>query len=58
VSGKSPRDVAAPSSRRDELLADVRATLPARDRSLAEYVVASLDERGFHDADMRELAEA
>lgn len=52
-----PHEVAAPASRRDELLADVRASLPSRDRDLAEYVVESLDERGFLDADLREVAD-
>ena len=50
------RDVVAPSSAREQLSADVAAALPARDRHLVEYVVGSLDERGFLDADLDELA--
>ncbi len=51
-------DVAATNSARDELLADVTPTLAADDRPIAEYVVGSLDERGFLDADLPELAHA
>jgi RNA polymerase sigma-54 factor len=55
---KEPDDVAAGTSGRDELLADVTAVLPEHDRRVAEYVVGSLDERGFLDADLHELAHA
>jgi RNA polymerase sigma-54 factor len=58
--GSSPRveDVSATGSLRDELLADVALAVPQRDRGLAEYVVASLDDRGFLAEDDSELARA
>src|SRR4051794_33331593 len=49
--GWEAREIAAPSSPRQQLAGDVAATLPARDRHLAEYVVGSLDERGLLDDD-------
>jgi RNA polymerase sigma-54 factor len=49
-------DVPSASSAREELLADVMLTLPENDRLVAEYVVDSLDDRGFLDLDDEELA--
>jgi RNA polymerase sigma-54 factor len=43
-------------SERDQLRSDVALVLPGRDRMIAEYIVESLDERGFLDADVADLA--
>lgn len=39
--------VAPQTDLREQLLADVRSQLPARDATIAEWIVASLDERGY-----------
>ena len=38
------------------LLGDLRLATPARDHAVAEYIVGSLDERGYLDADPSEIA--
>jgi RNA polymerase sigma-54 factor len=48
--------IADRASPQAQLLADVTAEVPGDDRAIAEYVVASLDERGFLDAGTDDLA--
>jgi RNA polymerase sigma-54 factor len=50
--------VADVPSGRERLLAEAALTLPDADRPVAEYVVDSLDGRGFLDADVTDLARA
>src|SRR5262245_41565121 len=48
--------VADPPSERDRIRAEVALVLPEADRPIADYVVDSLDERGFLDSDLANLA--
>jgi RNA polymerase sigma-54 factor len=56
--GDSSPAVAYVPSPRERLLAEVALALPAGDRALAEYVIGSLDDRGFLDRDTDTLAQA
>jgi RNA polymerase sigma-54 factor len=52
------RTPAAEATLADALFAELRLQLPQREQLVAEYLVGSLDERGFLDADVAEVAGA
>jgi RNA polymerase sigma-54 factor len=48
--------VAAPTSLREAVQRDLHVSLPERDHVIADYLVGSLDEHGFLDGDIEEIA--
>jgi RNA polymerase sigma-54 factor len=48
--------VAAPTSLSEVVLRDLHVSLPETDHALAEYLVGSLDEHGFLDGNIEEIA--
>jgi RNA polymerase sigma-54 factor len=49
--------IAAPTTLREQLQRDLHITLPERDHAIADYLVGSLDEHGFLDGSIEEIAE-
>ena len=50
--------IAAPSTLRESLERDLHISLPEADHSIADYLIGSLDEHGFLDGALDELADA
>ncbi|HEX5691789.1 MAG TPA: hypothetical protein VFX76_17360, partial [Roseiflexaceae bacterium] len=50
--------IAAPMSLEENLRRDLHISLPAAEHPLADYLVGSLDEQGFLDCDIEEVASA
>jgi RNA polymerase sigma-54 factor len=48
--------VAAPTSLREAVQRDLHVSLPEHDHAIADYLVGSLDEHGFLDGDIEEIA--
>lgn len=48
--------VAAPMRLQEQLQRDLRASLPVDDQPIAEYLIGCLDERGFLDGEIPEIA--
>ncbi|HNP85161.1 MAG TPA: RNA polymerase factor sigma-54 [Kouleothrix sp.] len=49
--------IAAPSSLRETLERDLHISLPAEDHVIADYLIGSLDEHGFLDGEIDDIAE-
>ncbi len=49
--------VAAPVSLQESLERDLRVSLPTEDHQIADYLLGSLDDQGFLDADIHDIAQ-